>query len=50
MDDLQNFQDCTNENIKRFQEKLEEVNFNNNKVSFGNYTQEKPIHKPYTKT
>ena len=43
MDDLQNFQDCTNENIERLKEKLEELNLNNNKVSFDEYSEEKPI-------
>ena len=43
MEDLQNFQDCTNENIERLKEKLEELNLNNNKVSFDEYTEEKPI-------
>ena len=43
MNDLQNFQDCTNENIERLKEKLEELNLNNNKVSFDEYTEEKPI-------
>ena len=43
MDDLQNFQDCTNENIERLKEKLKELNLNNNKVSFDEYTEEKPI-------
>ena len=42
MEDLQNFQDCTNENIERLKEKLEELNLNN-KVSFDEYTEEKPI-------
>ena len=43
MEDLQNFQDCTNENCDRLKEKLEELNLNNNKVSFDEYTEEKPI-------
>ena len=42
METLQNFQDCTNENIERLKEKLEELNLNN-KVSFDEYTEEKPI-------
>ena len=43
MNDLQNFQDCTHENIERLKEKLEELNLNNNKVLFDEYTEEKPI-------
>ena len=43
MEDLQNFQDCTNENIEQLKEKLEELNLNNNKVSFDEYTEEKTI-------
>ena len=43
MEQLQDFQDCTNENIERLKEKLEELNLNNNKVSFDEYTEEKPI-------
>ena len=43
MDDLQNFQDCTNKNNERLKEKLEELNLNNNKVSFDEYSEEKPI-------
>ena len=47
MEDLQNFQDCTNENIERLKEKLEELNLNNNKVSFDEYdTEEIPLEKP----
>ena len=42
MEQLQDFQDCTNENIERLKEKLEELNINN-KVSFNEYTEEKPI-------
>ena len=41
MDDLRKFQDCTNENIERLKEKLEELNLNNNKVSFDEYSEEK---------
>ena len=43
MEQLQDFQDCTNENIERLKEKLEELNLNNNKVSFDEYTEEKKI-------
>ena len=48
MEDLQNFQDCTNENIERLKEKLKGLNLNN-KVSFDEYTEEKPITKKKTK-
>ena len=47
MQDLQDLQDLQNKKNEELKEKLQELNINNNKVSFDEYdTEELPLEKP----